>query len=41
MGRSLEKSEKLTPVRIMNSASVNIKNILNNVGIFDDSVAMY
>jgi hypothetical protein len=27
-------------VRIMNSASLNNKNIMNNIGIFNDSVTM-
>jgi hypothetical protein len=32
--------KKLTPVRIMNSASSNSKNIANSVGIFTDSDAI-
>ena len=40
MGRKLENKKKLTPVRIMNSASINSKNIVNNVSIFNDSVVM-
>ena len=28
------------PVRIMNSANLDSKNIMNKVGIFNDSVAM-
>jgi hypothetical protein len=36
----LENNRKLTPIRIMNSASINGKNIVNSVGIFNDIVAM-
>ena len=39
-GRNLENRKKLTLVRIMNSANMNSKNIVNNVGTSDDSVAM-
>ena len=28
------------PIRIMNSANLNNKDIMNNVGIFNDSVAI-
>ena len=30
----------MTPIRIINSANMNSKNIVNNVSIFNDSVAM-
>ena len=40
MGRNLGNKKKLTPVRIMNSVSLNNKNIMNNIGIFNDSVTM-
>jgi hypothetical protein len=32
--------EKLTPIRIMNSVSLNSKNFVNSVVIFDDNVAI-
>ena len=35
MGRHLENMKKLTSIRIMNSASMNSKNIMNSVGIFN------
>ena len=35
MGRNLESRKKLTPVRLMNSAGLNNKNIMNSVGIFN------
>lgn len=37
MGGNLENRKNLMPVRIMNSANMNSKNIVNNVGIFCDS----
>ena len=40
MRRNLENKKKLMPVRIMNSAGMNSKNIVNNVSIFSDGVAM-
>jgi hypothetical protein len=40
VGRSLENKKKLTPVRILNSVNLNSKNIMNNVGIFNDGVAL-
>ena len=38
--RNLENKKKLAPVRIMNSASLISKNIVNSVGIFNKSDAM-
>ena len=38
--RNLEITKKLTPVRIMNSAGLNSKNIVNNVNMLNDSVVM-
>ena len=40
MGRNLEKKRKLTPVRIMKSVHFNSKNIVNTVGVSNDSDAM-
>ena len=40
MGSNLENNKKLTPVRIMNSANLISKNIVNNISNFDESVAM-
>ena len=40
MGRNLENKKKLMQVRIMNSARLNSKNIVNIVGIFNDSSIM-
>ena len=40
MGRNLENRKKLTPTRIMNSANMHSTNIVNNVGVFNDSVAI-
>ena len=40
MERNLENEKKLTPVKIMNNTGMNSKNIMNNVNIFNDSVAM-
>jgi hypothetical protein len=40
MGRNLENKKKLTLVQIMNSFSMNNKNIVNSVGIFNNSVVM-
>ena len=37
MGRTLKNKKKLTPIQIINSASLNGKNILNSVVIFNDS----
>ena len=37
MGRNLVNKKKLTPVRIMNSIALCSKNIVNSVGIFNDS----
>ena len=39
MGRNLENKKKLMLVQITNSASMNSKNIVNRVGIFNDFVA--
>ena len=35
-GKNLENRKKLTTVRITNSADFNSKNIVNNVGVFND-----
>ena len=40
MGRNLENKKKLMQVQIMNSARLNSKNIVNIVGIFNDSSTM-
>ena len=40
MERNLENRKKLMPIRIMHSASMNSRNIVNSVGVFDDSGAM-
>ena len=40
MGRNLVTRKNLAPVQIMNSVSMNSKNIVNNVGIFNDYVVM-
>ena len=40
MGRNIENKKKLMPVQIMTSAGLNSKNIVNNVSILNDSVAM-
>jgi hypothetical protein len=39
-GRNLKNKKKLTPVQIMKNVSINDKNIVNNVGMFDDSDVM-
>ena len=39
MGRNLENRKKLMPVRIMNNANMNNENIVNSVGMFNDSYA--
>ena len=41
MPKPLENRKKLTLVRMMNSAGTNNKNIVNSVGIFNDSDAIY
>lgn len=40
MGRGLESRKKLMSIRLMNNADVNGMNIVDNVSIFSDSVAM-
>ena len=40
MRRILENKKKLTSIRLMNSADMNSKNIVNNVGVFIDKAAM-
>ena len=40
MGRNLINKKKLMHAQIMNSANVKSENIVNIVGIFNDSVAM-
>jgi hypothetical protein len=40
MGRNLENKKKRMPVRVMNNANLDSKNIVNKVGVFNDSVAM-
>ena len=35
-GRNLENMKKLMPVRKINNAGVNSKNIVNSLGIFND-----
>jgi hypothetical protein len=37
IGRNLENRKKLTPVGIMNSIGLYSKNIVNTLGIFNDS----
>jgi hypothetical protein len=37
MERNLESRKKLTPVRLMNDAGLNNKNIMNCVGIFNNN----
>ena len=37
---TLKNRKKLTPTRIMNNVGMNSKNVVNNVGIFNDSVAI-
>jgi hypothetical protein len=39
MGRNLENKKYLTPVRIMNSAGLIHKNIVNSVDIFNENDA--
>ena len=38
MRRNLQNKKKLMPVRIMNIVNMNIKNIVNNVGIVNDAL---
>ena len=40
MGQNLENIKKLMPVQIMNNVSMNSKNIMNKVGILDDTSTM-
>lgn len=40
MGRDFENEKKLTPIQILNITSVNSQNIVNNIGIFNDSATM-
>ena len=40
IGGSFKNKKKLALVQIMNSVSMNNKIIANNVGVFNDSVAM-
>jgi hypothetical protein len=40
MRRNLENRKKLTPVRMMNGVSLISKNMMNSVGIFNESVSM-
>ena len=39
-GKKLKKSEEIDTGMKMNSASLNSKNVVNYVGIFNDSVVM-
>ena len=40
MGRNLKNRKKLMLVHIMNSVSLNSKNIVNGVGILNESVVI-
>ena len=40
MGRNLKNNKKLTLVQITNNVDMNIKIVVNNVGIFSDSGAI-
>jgi hypothetical protein len=41
MGRNLENGKKLKPVQILNNVGLNSKNIVNSVGIFNDSSIIF
>lgn len=40
MGGHFKNRKKSTPIQIMNSANMNVKNIVNNIGILNDSATM-